>query len=605
MKKNLLILSILFITQSLTLEAQNLLTNPGFETWTAGNQPITGWTIQNPAGGTTTQDLAHNEGTKSCKMSASGVDTFLEMYQQIPVTPGKTYTLSLSYNINAGDGTDARIWSNFKTSANGKNIALTVEDSMLLKGPGGVTKYFSDVKNTWQTYTCKVIAPVGSAVFRLAIRTYKTGIVSWDSFSFTEDTNPTINQSVSQLNGFNYTPGAGPSTQQSFTISASNLTSGMTISAPANYEISATTGTAFAGTSSLTIAQTNGLISPVTLYVRLKAGLPANTYTGNITLASAGIASQTIALSGSVAAPPATLTATATSLTGFNYISGNGPSAQQSFSVSGSNLTSGITITAPVDYEISALSGASFIGTSSITIAQTAGIVSNTTIYIRLKAGLASGTYTDSVSITTPGAKETISLNGVITSPAGLSTTTNSITNFSYEMGAGPSNIQSFTISGSSLTSYVIVAGPSDFEISTEDGAAFSGTGQILLVPINGTVSNVPVYIRLRSGLNVNTYNENITISSAGTTSKTISLNGLVKLTTATENANKDALKIYNTRNEIVIEGTINKEIVSVYNPMGMLIKSVQSDGGRLTIPVQTGSVYLVHTARNTVKVVL
>lgn len=43
-------------------------------------------------------------------------------------------------------------------------------------------------------------------------------------------------------------------------------------------------------------------------------------------------------------------------LTGFNYTQGSGPSAEQSFSISGRNLTGDILISAPTDYEISTTS---------------------------------------------------------------------------------------------------------------------------------------------------------------------------------------------------------------------------------------------------------
>ncbi len=82
-------------------------------------------------------------------------------------------------------------------------------------------------------------------------------------------------------------------------------------------------------------------------------------------------------------------------LSGFSYIQGSGLSAEQSFSVSGRNLTDNILITAPTDYEISTTSGSSF--TSSITLSQSGSVVSLTTIYVRLKAGLSAGSYNNEV----------------------------------------------------------------------------------------------------------------------------------------------------------------------------------------------------------------
>ncbi|MDD3524338.1 MAG: hypothetical protein PHQ41_06550, partial [Candidatus Cloacimonetes bacterium] len=53
-------------------------------------------------------------------------------------------------------------------------------------------------------------------------------------------------------------------------------------------------------------------------------------------------------------------------LSDFTYVFGNGPSAAQSFTVSGANLTQNITLTAPTSYEISISSESGY--TSSITL---------------------------------------------------------------------------------------------------------------------------------------------------------------------------------------------------------------------------------------------
>ncbi|MBV5342216.1 hypothetical protein JZU68_00880, partial [bacterium] len=55
-------------------------------------------------------------------------------------------------------------------------------------------------------------------------------------------------------------------------------------------------------------------------------------------------------------------------LSGFTYLEGFGPSAQQSFSVNGSALNTNITILPTDSFEISTLSGASFSPSSLITV---------------------------------------------------------------------------------------------------------------------------------------------------------------------------------------------------------------------------------------------
>ena len=82
-------------------------------------------------------------------------------------------------------------------------------------------------------------------------------------------------------------------------------------------------------------------------------------------------------------------------LAGFTYMEGNGPSAEQSFTVSGFNLTGDVTINNAAHYEISLTSGTNFNAQSTITLAPVAGNIEETTIYVRLMAGLAAGDYND------------------------------------------------------------------------------------------------------------------------------------------------------------------------------------------------------------------
>ena len=96
----------------------------------------------------------------------------------------------------------------------------------------------------------------------------------------------------------------------------------------------------------------------------------------------------------------ATLAANPTSLTGFAYILGNGPSDAQITSISGSNLTpasNNIMAVAPSNFEIS-LNGTTF--GASIAIAYTAGTLPATNIHVRMIAGLQPESYSGLLAIT-------------------------------------------------------------------------------------------------------------------------------------------------------------------------------------------------------------
>jgi hypothetical protein len=73
-----------------------------------------------------------------------------------------------------------------------------------------------------------------------------------------------------------------------------------------------------------------------------------------------------------------TITLSGTPLSDFSSQPGM-PSAEQSYIVSGSNLTEDIVITAPTDFEISTTSGGSF--TTTLILTQSASVVDATPIY--------------------------------------------------------------------------------------------------------------------------------------------------------------------------------------------------------------------------------
>ena len=102
----------------------------------------------------------------------------------------------------------------------------------------------------------------------------------------------------------------------------------------------------------------------------------------------------------------------------FTYAYNAGPSASQSFTVSGSSLGADLVVTAPANYEICKTADGTY--TSTISYTPSDGAVANTTAYIRLAAGLNVGTYNyaaaSGLQVTSTGAKtRTAALNGSVT----------------------------------------------------------------------------------------------------------------------------------------------------------------------------------------------
>jgi len=150
---------------------------------------------------------------------------------------------------------------------------------------GGTNTTFTD--NTFTAGSTELVWGLSSNNFSWLMDniTYLSGNVSTSNVSLT---------------GFNYTQGSGPSASKTFNVSGNSLTDNIIINASTNYEVSTSSVSGYV--SSLSLPQIAGKIVSTPIYVRLKSGLTAgNNYSGEITLNSNSIPTQSLVLSGAVA----------------------------------------------------------------------------------------------------------------------------------------------------------------------------------------------------------------------------------------------------------------------------------------------------------------
>ena len=209
-----------------------------------------------------------------------------------------------------------------------------------------------------------------------------------------------------------------------------------------------------------------------------------------------------------------TLTATPSSISNLDYVENSGPSAEETFALTGTSLdNSDVTLTAPTNFEIALTSGGTF--GSSITLNSYDG--SSTDIYVRLEANLSPNTYTGDIDIAGGGASTiTVSLDGEVTAAPTPSLTTNisSVSGLDYEENQGPSARKVFTLSGSALDGTdVTITPPANFELSTDPPGNFT-TSAIVLGSYDG--ADTAIDVRLVSGLSLGTYSGDVTISGGG-----------------------------------------------------------------------------------------
>ena len=116
-----------------------------------------------------------------------------------------------------------------------------------------------------------------------------SGIVSPENPEFTVTAN---------LDDFNYFASTGgPSPEDSFSVEGLFLQDDISITAPANYEVSLTTATGFGSSVTITPDQA-GTVASTDVFVRLAGNLSAGNYTGDITISSTGVTDELIAVNG-------------------------------------------------------------------------------------------------------------------------------------------------------------------------------------------------------------------------------------------------------------------------------------------------------------------
>ncbi len=146
---------------------------------------------------------------------------------------------------------------------------------------------------------------------------------------------------------------------QTFTVSGTNLTANVVVTAPTGYEVSTASSSGFASSAILT--QTGGRVNSTTIYARL-TNTVTGTPVGNITLTSADATTKNVAVSGTVNALPAitlgsvsNVTTTATTFS-LPYTATTGSPDQYSITAGTPNAMPGFTTVSNASLAVSPLS---------------------------------------------------------------------------------------------------------------------------------------------------------------------------------------------------------------------------------------------------------
>jgi hypothetical protein len=225
--------------------------------------------------------------------------------------------------------------------------------------------------------------------------------------------------------------------------------------------------------------------------------------------------------------PNPQLTLTPTELSGFQYTFGEGPSQSLSFAVTGSDLTVNVSIAAPQDFEVATTAEGPFADNLSLTPVE--GLV-DANVYVRMKSGLAIGSYAGNVTVTTGTLNATVALSGTVLedqSPV-LNANPTSLSGFTYDFeDGGPSEVASFLLGGDNLTNNVAVYPSESFEVSTNVNFRPENPAMVY-IPYSGHFYDISIYVRMKAGLEGGTYNEQIYAVSEGADTLFINVSGTV-----------------------------------------------------------------------------
>lgn len=322
---------------------------------------------------------------------------------------------------------------------------------------------------------------------------------------------------TSNLNTFTASVG-NTSTVQSFTVSGSNLTGNISLSAPTYFEISLSSSSGFG--AALNLTPISGSVATTVIYVRFAPAVSGQ-QSGNISCTSAGATTQNVALNGTTGSIVPSIVTSVSALSAFSTNVGT-PSSAVGFTVTGNDLTANLVVTAPTHFEVSTSSASGF--GSSVSITPTSGKVNAQTIYVRYNPS-ASGSHGGNISCASTGATtQNVAVTGNSTGnpiPT-IVASTSSLSAFTTSAGT-PSSVQSFTVSGNDLSANLSLSAPSTFEISQNAGSGFGSA--ISLTPASGIVNNTTIYVRYNPTA-VGNHNGNIVCASTGATSKNVSVTG-------------------------------------------------------------------------------
>jgi len=225
---------------------------------------------------------------------------------------------------------------------------------------------------------------------------------------------PTIAVTGTPLSNFGSVAVGSNSSQETFSVSGSNLTANIVVTPPAGFQISTTSGSGYSS-SAITLTQSGGTVASTPIYVVFHP-TGVQSYSDNVTNVSSGATTQNVAVAGTgISAGTPTISVTGTiPVPDFGNVPVSTVSSSKTYSVSGSSLTSNIVLTPPVGFGISITNGSGYVyNPNTLTLSQSGGTVTSTPIYVVFAPTSATAYTGINISHTSSGATtQTVGVSG-------------------------------------------------------------------------------------------------------------------------------------------------------------------------------------------------
>jgi hypothetical protein len=200
-------------------------------------------------------------------------------------------------NVVVYSGVQANIdaWTN----RNGCTIPAVVTSPYPANRPTSVcTKYYYGVGVNGVELTLMSLKDKGHWYSMDVANGINTSLEIWNFVNRYSLVMGSISTTTAVLNGLSYVQSDVLSNSKSFSFSGSALNNQVMITAPTNFEVSLNSETGYS--SFIFVTPATNTVIPTTIYVRMKTGLTAGTYTGSLTVTSIAATGKAIALSGTV-----------------------------------------------------------------------------------------------------------------------------------------------------------------------------------------------------------------------------------------------------------------------------------------------------------------